>query len=87
MRYFPLFLDLRGRPVLVVGGGAVAERKVKLLVASGARVTVVAPELCAGLAQRVTRGEISHRGGDFVDAHLESQRWVIAATDRAAPHP
>ena len=45
MRYFPLFLDLRGRPVLVAGGGAVAERKVKLLLASGARVTVVAPEL------------------------------------------
>jgi uroporphyrin-III C-methyltransferase/precorrin-2 dehydrogenase/sirohydrochlorin ferrochelatase len=84
VRYFPLFLDLRGRPVLVVGGGAVAERKVKLLVASGARVTVVAPELCSGLAQRVARGEITHRAGDFVASDLESQRWVIAATNRAA---
>jgi uroporphyrin-III C-methyltransferase/precorrin-2 dehydrogenase/sirohydrochlorin ferrochelatase len=84
VRYFPLFLDLHDRPVLVVGGGAVAERKVKLLLASGARVTLVAPELCTALAQRVTRGEIGHRAGGFVESDLESQRWVVAATDRAA---
>ena len=52
MRYFPLFLDLRSRPVLIVGGGAVAERKARLLLASEARVTVVAPNLCPALAQR-----------------------------------
>ncbi len=84
MRYFPLFLDLRGRPVLVAGGGMVAERKVKLLVASGAKVTVVAPELCAALARRVARGKIAHRAGEFHESDLESQRWVIAATDRSA---
>ena len=84
MRYFPLFLDLRGRSVLVVGGGAVAERKVKLLVDSGARVTIVAPDLCAGLAQRVARGELAHRVGDFVAADLAAQRLVIAATDDPA---
>ncbi len=83
MRYFPLFLDLRGRPVLVAGGGPVAERKVKLLVASGAQVTVVAPELCPALARRVTRGEIRHRAGEFAPSDLELQRWVIAATDRS----
>ena len=84
MRYFPLFLDLRGRPVLVVGGGAVAERKVRLLVASGARVTVVAPVLCSGLAQQAARGEIAHRIGEFAESDLAAQRWVIAATDQAA---
>ena len=47
MRYFPLFADLRGRRVLVVGGGEVAERKVRLLLEAGARIDIVAHELVA----------------------------------------
>ena len=81
MRYFPLFLDLHDRPVLVVGGGAVAERKIDLLVSSGARVTVVAPRLNAGLTQRAARGELRFRAGSFEAADLADQRLVIAATD------
>ncbi|GAL25929.1 siroheme synthase [Vibrio variabilis] len=45
MRYFPLFMDLLERPVLVVGGGEVACRKVETLVRAGARVTVVSPKV------------------------------------------
>ena len=45
MYFFPLFADLHGRDVLVVGGGAVAERKVRLLLDAGARVRLVAPEV------------------------------------------
>ena len=45
MKYFPLFADLNGRRVLVVGGGDVAERKVRLLLEAGAQVDVVAPVL------------------------------------------
>ena len=43
MIYYPVFFDLRGRPVLVVGAGKVALRKTRGLVEAGARVTVVAP--------------------------------------------
>ncbi len=70
--------------MLIVGGGAVAERKVKLLVASGALVTVVAPRLSNGLSQRLASGQIRHREGEFSESDLSSQRWVIAATDRAS---
>jgi siroheme synthase-like protein len=44
LRYYPIFLDLKDRPVLVVGAGKVALRKARALVEAGARVTVVAPE-------------------------------------------
>ena len=43
--YYPIFLDLTDRPVLVAGAGRIALRKTKALVESGARVTVVAPEI------------------------------------------
>jgi precorrin-2 dehydrogenase/sirohydrochlorin ferrochelatase len=44
LRYYPIFLDLKDRPVLVVGAGKVALRKTRALLEAGARVTVVAPE-------------------------------------------
>src|SRR5438067_2904964 len=45
MRHYPVFLDLKDRPVLVVGAGKVALRKTRGLLEAGARVTVVAPDL------------------------------------------
>src|SRR5437879_3904641 len=48
-RYYPIFVDMTARPCLVVGGGAVAERKVEGLLEAGARVTVVSPTLTARL--------------------------------------
>ncbi len=50
MDYLPIFVDLRERLVVVVGGGVVAARKVEQLLKAHARVRVVAPELCAELA-------------------------------------
>ncbi|HTS30668.1 MAG TPA: bifunctional precorrin-2 dehydrogenase/sirohydrochlorin ferrochelatase [Bryobacteraceae bacterium] len=44
MRHYPIFLDLKDKPVLVVGAGKVALRKTKGLLEAGARITVVAPE-------------------------------------------
>ncbi len=51
MRYFPLFLDLNNKPVLVVGGGEVASRKVEALLKAGADVTIVSPTLVDYLAK------------------------------------
>ncbi len=80
MRYFPLFLDLRGRLVVVVGGGTVAERKVELLAASGARLLVVAPRLTAALAAAARRGRLEHRARRFEAADVDGARLVVAAT-------
>jgi precorrin-2 dehydrogenase/sirohydrochlorin ferrochelatase len=44
MTFYPIFVQLEGRPVLVVGGGLVAERKVEGLIAAGAAVVLVSPE-------------------------------------------
>jgi siroheme synthase-like protein len=49
MPYFPLFVDLFEKPVVVVGGGQVASRKVEKLLEYGAKITVIAPAIGAGL--------------------------------------
>jgi len=81
MDYLPIFLKLSGRPCAVVGGGDVAARKVELLLAAGARVTVTAPELCGALAESQRLGRISHRAEVFAPTALEGVALVIAATD------
>jgi uroporphyrin-III C-methyltransferase/precorrin-2 dehydrogenase/sirohydrochlorin ferrochelatase len=81
---FPLFLDLRGRRVLVVGGGAVATRKVGALLEAAAEVAVVAPALDAELAALVRRKRIAHLGAAFDPAQLDDAWLAIAATDDPA---
>jgi siroheme synthase-like protein len=74
--WYPLFLDLRGRPVLVVGAGKVALRKTRALVEAGASVTVVAPAsdpAFEGLPVRLLRRAFEPRD-------LEGAFLVFAAT-------
>ncbi|MGH8236843.1 MAG: siroheme synthase CysG [Steroidobacteraceae bacterium] len=84
MDYFPIFLRLANEPVLVVGGGAVAERKIDLLLRTSAQVRVIAPELVPGLAERAAAGEITHIATEFSPEHLDGVRLAIAATDKRA---
>jgi uroporphyrin-III C-methyltransferase / precorrin-2 dehydrogenase / sirohydrochlorin ferrochelatase len=84
MDYFPIFLRLANEPVLVVGGGTVAERKVDLLLRTSAQVRVIAPELVPGLAERAAAGEITHVAAEFSPEHLDGVRLAIAATDKRA---
>jgi precorrin-2 dehydrogenase len=86
MSYYPIFLRLAGQPCVVVGGGAVAARKVDALLAAGARVTVVAPRLAAALAERVARGEVAHRARPYASGDLAGARLAYAATDDEALH-
>ena len=84
MEYLPIFIQIKTRPCLVVGGGSIAARKVALLRKAQADVTVVSPELCAELKQLNEDGLIQHIGRKFEDSDLESCVLVIAATDTRA---
>jgi uroporphyrin-III C-methyltransferase/precorrin-2 dehydrogenase/sirohydrochlorin ferrochelatase len=84
MDYFPIFLNLTAQPVLVVGGGAIAARKIELLRKAKAKVTVVAPELIESLGALVAQGAISHLPEEFKPEHLDGMRLAIAATSRQA---
>jgi len=77
---FPLFADLQGRRVLVVGGGAVAERKTDALLRTGARPRVVAPTLTASLTAWHAAGRIDWLEGVFEPAHVDDAWLVVAAT-------
>lgn len=81
MDYLPLFTNLHGRRCVVVGGGAIALRKARLLQQAGARVCVVAPQIDAQLAQmaRDSGGSVIERG--YHPADLDDTAMVIAATD------
>lgn len=81
MRYYPLFLDIRERACLVVGGGKVGARKAKGLLTAGARVTVVSPVMDAALEALSPHEGLSlkrrvYRPGDMAGIFL-----VIGATD------
>jgi siroheme synthase (precorrin-2 oxidase/ferrochelatase) len=58
MQHYPVFLDLTGRPCFVIGGCAMAEEKVKGLVAAGARVTVISADLTPGLAELAVEAKV-----------------------------
>jgi uroporphyrin-III C-methyltransferase/precorrin-2 dehydrogenase/sirohydrochlorin ferrochelatase len=81
---FPIFADLRDRAVLVVGGGAVARRKVAALLEAGARVIVGAPALDDTLEALAATGRITHLAGEFVADWLDAVWLAIAATDDPA---
>lgn len=81
MKLFPIFADLKDRLVLVVGGGAVAERKTLSLLEASADVLVGAPELTPALAALAAEGRIRHLQGRFDPAWLDEVWLAVAATD------
>lgn len=81
MRYYPIYLNLTGRPAVVIGGGTIAEGKVLGLLEADAQVTLIAPEVTAALRALAAQGKIQweqrpYRAGDLQDASL-----AISATD------
>ncbi len=81
MSYYPIFLDLKGKTALVVGGGVVAQRKIENLLEHGAKVHVIARELTPELDGLMEGGKVEHMGEEFQENHLDKAFMVIAATD------
>ncbi len=81
MDYFPLFCRLQGKRCLLVGGGDVAERKARLLLAAGADLHVGALRFSPAFQQWADRGELALISGAFEDAWLDECWLVVAATD------
>nr|WP_205297412.1 siroheme synthase CysG [Pantoea multigeneris] len=77
----PLFADLKGRPVLVVGGGDIAARKIELLHRAGAQVQIAARELCEELQAQRDAQQVEWIATSFEPAQLDKVFLVIAATD------
>ena len=75
MKAYPVFFDLTQRPCVVIGGGAVAERKVAGLVEAGAVVTIISPDLTLSLQQQVQVGVVRYvarpyQSGDLIGFFL-----------------
>jgi siroheme synthase-like protein len=84
MGYYPVFLEMKDRPCVVVGGGAVAARKVEGLLAAGARVTVISPELTPALAALKEEGRLHHIARPYREGDLEGYELAVVATDDGA---
>jgi precorrin-2 dehydrogenase len=81
MRYYPIYLDIKDRNCLVVGGGSVGTRKVEMLLACGAKVTVVSIDAAETLKKLSESGVIQLKEQPFQSADLDNVFLVIGATD------
>lgn len=80
---YPMFVDLEGRRCAVIGGGGIAEGRVRALIEHGAVVRLVSPQITSELARMVAEGAIvDHRERTYRPEDLEGCFLVIAATDR-----
>lgn len=79
--YYPVYLNLRGRRCVIIGGGTVAEGKIARLLDSGARICVVSPDATPGIRQLVADGSVQWEERKYRDGDLEGAFIAIAATN------
>lgn len=80
--YFPIFVDVRERPILVIGGGNVGLEKVTVLLrAEAANLTVISPELAPALQAEVQAGRIRHLSRPYREGDMAGFEMVFIATD------
>lgn len=81
--YFPLFVDIRGKKVLIVGAGTIASRRVRTLVQFGADVTVIAPELSEEIQMLEHQGALTVCQKIFSQSDCQGYWMILAATSDA----
>ncbi len=79
--YYPVLLDCTGRLVVVIGGGSVAERTIRSVLAHGADVNCIAPLVTPGIDLLVAEGHITHEDRGYVRGDLAGAFLVVSATD------
>jgi precorrin-2 dehydrogenase/sirohydrochlorin ferrochelatase len=85
MALYPIFIEAKGRRVLVIGGGHVGAEKVRGLLAAEADVTLVSPELIEELRAYRDSGRIRHEARPYAESDLDAgYEWVMIATDDGA---
>lgn len=82
--HYPVFLDIEGRDVVVVGGGVVSERKIESLLRCGARVAVVAPEATPRIESWAADGRITLRRKRYDASDVDGAMIAVASTSDAA---
>ncbi len=80
--YYPIYLEVAGMNVVVIGGGTIAERKVLTMVEYGAKVTVISPNLTNTLNDLVKKGTISYIPREYQYGDLKEAFLVVGATDK-----
>lgn len=81
MKHLPIFVSIRNKSCVVIGGGLVATRKIASLMESGAQVTVISPVITAEIKLRIATDSITHHARHFEASDLEGAYLVFAATD------
>jgi precorrin-2 dehydrogenase/sirohydrochlorin ferrochelatase len=79
--YYPVYLNLRGRRCVIVGGGTVSESKISRLLDSGADICVVSPDATPGIRQFVADGTVRWEQRKYRPGDLEGAFIAIAATN------
>lgn len=79
-RYYPVMLDIRDRPAIVIGGDRIAAAKATALAASGAHVNVISPDFCAELLDLAERDAVTLRRKSYEPGDLAGAFVVVAAT-------
>ncbi len=78
---YPIFLNLKGKRCVVVGGGKIAERKIKILLECKANVTVISPEITDYIKCIIDKGKVNHKSRSYEKGDLNNSFLVICATN------
>lgn len=81
LKYYPVFLDIKGKKCVIVGGGEVALRKAERLLDCGAKVLVISPQLVPELAALKDKNLISHIAAGYSGNFIDKAALIIGATD------